>query len=312
MKKNTLSVVIVNFNTRELLKNCLESIFKQETSFELEIIVVDNGSTDGSVGYLKSQKSKVKAKVQNVKLGKERKQFVNSATRQPDQLDQPDQPDKPNNLITIFNSKNFGFAKANNQAIKKSKGEWVFLLNSDTIVKRDALEKLVAFAWKGNGVGAVAPMLLNFDGSVQPSCYHSLSALTAFKEFWLGKAGAFSKYALEDGLAVEVEAAVGAALLLPKRIIDKVGLLNEKYFMYFEDLDYCRKIRQSGFKVFYLPEAKIVHLHGQSGKKLDDKPNRWLIESSKKYYGSLNYYLINFIIWSGQKWQRLRKFLSPR
>jgi len=83
--------------------------------------------------------------------------------------------------------------------------------------------------------------------------------------------------------------------------------LDERFFMYFEDLDYCRRVRKAGFKVYYLPEAEFIHFHGQSGKNIPQQTHRWLVESSKIYHGKLNYYLITSIIWLGQKWQKLLK-----
>ncbi len=309
-----LSIVIVNYNTEEILRNCLASIF---TSFkskkfagQTEIIVIDNHSTDGSARYLKSQNLKFKTAAKNAKLRKEKIKFDNSPSRPPSKPDQIDNLDKLKNLITIFNKKNLGFAKANNQGIKISKGKFVLLLNSDTLIEKGSLEQLVNFAANKADAGAVVPRLLNHDGSTQGSCCRLPTLTSAFKEFFLNQKGAFLKYAPEGQQPVLVEAAVGAAFLITPLALKKAGLLDEQYFMYFEDLDYCRRLAKQGLKIYYLPQAAITHLHGASGKNLKSKPNQWLVESSKKYYRSCNHYLINFIIWSGQKWQKLRKFFS--
>jgi len=258
----TLSIVIVNYNTKELLKKCLESIdFKPA-----EIIVVDNGSTDGSVDFLKKKKG----------------------------------------IKVVFNKRNQGFARAVNQAVKTARGDNLLLLNSDTIVKKGSLKRLVEFAEKTPDAGVVGPRLLNKDGSLQPSCYRFPSVLGAVREFWLGRKGWFSKYAPKGKRPAAVDALVGAAFLITARARERVGLLDERYFFYFEDLDYCRRVWRAGLRVYYLPEAEIIHLHGASGRKMGRRPNQWLTESSKIYHGAFKHYLINLIIWLGQKWQRLR------
>lgn len=262
----TLSVIIVNFNTQDLLKNCLTSIYQYIDILEDEVIVVDNASQDDSVEM-------VKKKFPAVKL--------------------------------IINQKNLGFAKANNQALRQAQGEYCLLLNSDTQVKSGALEKLVRFANDHLEVGVVGAKLLNPDGSIQPSVYHFPSIWRAIKEYWLGQKGIYEKYAPAVSGAVEVEAVVGAAILIPKRVFDQVGLLNEQYFMYFEDLDYCRRVRRAGFEVYYLPQAEIIHHHGQSAAKIGSQAYRYLSESSKIYNGLVKFWALTLIIWSGQKWRKL-------
>jgi len=270
MRMINLSIVIVSYNTKELLRQCLESILGSESDLGLEIIVVDNNSTDGSLEYLKKQKK----------------------------------------LKLIENRKNFGFAKANNQGIKIAKGKYILLLNSDTIVKKDAFKTMVGFVEKHTDVGLVGPRLLNPNNTIQPSCFNFPSVFGAIKEFWLGKQGAFSKYAPKGNRPMVVDAVVGAAFLIPRTTIEKIGLLDEQYFMYFEDLDYCRRVWEAGFSVYYLPRSKILHLHGASGKELGDRPSKWLTRSSKIYHGLFKYYLINLIILSGQLFKRAKNKLS--
>lgn len=254
-----LSVIIVSFNTRELLKKCLASIKNAE------IIVVDNASTDGSVEMVKREFPQVKL---------------------------------------IENRENLGFAKANNQALGLAHGEYRLLLNSDTQVKPQALEHLVAFAKKHPEVGIIGARLLNLDGSVQSSVYHFPSIKGAIDEYWLGKKGSYEKYALTGLDPVSVEAVTGAAMLIPKSTIEKIGLLNEQYFMYFEDLDYCRRVKRANLKVYYLPDAEVIHYHGASGKG-SPLTYRYLVKSSKIYNGIPKFWAISFIIRSGQKWQRI-------
>ena len=262
-----LSIIIVNFNTRELLKECLKSLIVNGRwqMVNSEVIVVDNASKDKSPAMIKKNFPKVKL---------------------------------------IENRTNLGFAQANNQGIKKAKGEYLLLLNPDTRVEPGSLEKLIQFAQKHPEAGIVGAKLINPDGSVQPSVYHFPTLGRATREYWLSQEGVYEKYAPKSKKAIEVEAVTGAAMLIPRKTIEKVGLLDERYFMYFEDLDYCRRIRQAGLKVYYLPEAEIIHHHGKSAAKVGSKAYQYLTQSSKIYNGFIKYYLLFLIIWIGQKWQK--------
>jgi len=255
-----LSIVIVSFNTKKILKSCLNSIFQNKFKGKLEAIVIDNNSLDGS----------------SLMVEKEFKE-----------------------VTLIRNKENVGFAKAVNQGIKKSKGEFVLLLNSDIIVKENSLNLLFDFAKDKNDLGVLGGRLLNKEGSIQGSCYH-------LPNLWrtIINSEGFLKYAPQSQEPTQVEVVVGAVFLIPRKIIKEVGLLDERYFIYFEDLDYCRRIKNSGFKVFYLPKAEFIHFHGASGKAIPQKTHQWLVESSKIYNGTFNYYLITSILWIKQKWQR--------
>lgn len=269
-----LSIIIVSFNTKKLLTDCLKSLMVDGRWLETkgEIIVVDNGSSDGSVEEVR------KFKIQNPGF----------------------------KIRLIENEENLGFAKANNQGIKIAKGKYILLLNSDTEVKPGVLEELVKFVQNHPEAGVVGARLLNPDGSIQPSVYHFPTILGAIKEFWLGWGGSYEKYPLTGTNPVIVEAVTGAAMLIPRRTVEKIGYLDERYFLYFEDLDYCRRAKKAGLKVFYLPCANFVHHHGASGKKIPGKTTNWLIESSKKYNGRFKYEVLTAIIWTGQK---IRKYL---
>jgi GT2 family glycosyltransferase len=271
MPIKNISVIIVNYNTKDLLKNCLKSLEKHHCGLSLEIFIVDNGSSDSSVDYLKTLKNK-------------------------------------NNIdyIVIFNGKNLGFAKACNQAIDYAKGKYVLLLNSDTLIKDNSLKLLYEFAEKHPKAGIVAPQLLNGNKSIQDSCYNFPTLKNAIKEFIFGEKGSFLKFYPDTNKPVIVEAVVGAAMLIPQKVINLIGKLDEKFFMYYEDIEYCKRIWQNGMKVYYLPSAQIIHLHGKSAQKSDKKnsfkkSNDILIESSKKYNGLIKYHLLNIIIKVGSK-----------
>ena len=262
-----LSIVIVNYNTKDLILNCLNSINNSGTIAGYEIIVIDNGSTDGSVEILD--------KLKGIKLYK--------------------------------NDKNLGFSKANNLGIKNSSGKYILLLNSDTEVEKGSIDKLLNFAKSKKDAGVVGAKLLNKDGTTQKSVSNFPTIWRAIKESWLGEKDNFGLHAPVVKDPVVVDSVVGAAFLITPLALKKVGLLNEKYFMYFEDLEYCKKVKKAGLKVYYLPDAKVRHLLGASGTKVAESDNQWrrLIPSSKIYHGRLNHFLINFILWTGQKFKNL-------
>ena len=262
-----LSVIIVSYNTKELLVNCLESLKEEKRKTKFEVIVIDNASTDGSATV-------VKEKFPWVKL--------------------------------IINEKNLGFATAVNQGIRLSDRRDIFLLNSDARFEKGTLEKLGDFEEKVRPA-IIGARLINPDGTVQPSVFRLPNIKRAILEYWLGKKGYFSKYTPSGSGPQEVESVSGGAMLISREVIEKIGFLDGRYFMYFEDLDYCRRARKAGFKVYYLPTARIVHEHGASGRDLAVAEDQWrrLIPSSKIYYGLLIHYLITGIIWSGEKLRRL-------
>src|SRR5260221_7417302 len=242
MKSVEVSIIIVNYKTPKLTKDCVESIKKSLPKVPYEIIVIDN-SID-----------------------------------------------------------NIGFARSNNKGIRKSKGKYILLLNSDTIIKKGALDKLYDFAKVHDDAGVVAPKLLNTDGSIQPSVFRFPTIAKAIEQYFFGQKGLLDKYVPAEGpeQGRRVEVAVMAAFLITPKAIEQVGLLNEKYFIYFEDFDYCRRVAKAGLKIYYLPTAEIIHIHGASGGN-----SKYLIESAKKYQGFVGYYMYTFILWLGQKLNKL-------
>ncbi len=262
-----LSVIIVSYNTKDFLKRCMDSVFSERGIESLEIIVIDNNSTDGTKEMLSGHSE----------------------------------------FITVFNKENVGFAKAVNQGIKKSSGDYLLLLNSDIVVKQQSFKKMISFAKEHSEAGIIGGCLLNLDNSPQASVYHFPTIGRAIKEYWFRQKGTFEKYIplIKKGNSTSVEVVTGAVMLIPRKIIEKIGLLDERYFMYFEDLDYCRRVNKAGYKIYYLPEAEFIHAHGASGKNISGQTWKWLVESSQIYHGRLKYYLISLIIWTGQKWQRL-------
>jgi len=269
-----LSIIVVNLNTRDLTVGCLRSIEKEAKNISFEVLLTDNGSNDGSVEAFK--------KIEKEKFWETR-------------------------FTLILNDSNTGYAKANNQGIRRANGKYILLLNNDTVVHKNALQNLLKFVKNTPDAGVVGSRLLNLDGSLQMSCYHFPTITNAIKEYWLGKKGLFEKFAPRGDSPVTVDSVVGAAFLITPAAKKKVGILDERYFAYFEDIDYCRQTWKQDLKVYYLPDSVITHYHGATFKKLGNEANRWrkLIPSSKIYHGLIKHYVINAILWLGQKWRKI-------
>jgi len=265
-KNKKLSIIIPTWNTAEVTLKCVKTLQKFLGKIDYEIIIVDNGSSDNTIQVL----SKVR------------------------------------DLILIKNKNNLGFAKANNQAVKQASGEYFLFLNSDMELIDNSIIEMLSFIEKDPQIGAVGPQFLNIDLTPQASVFPPQTSINAFKEFWLGKK-AYSKYLPNLDSPSKVWSISGGAFLIRANLFKKVGQWNEKYFFYFEDLDLCRAIRKKNKSIYFFPKCKVIHRHGFSGQKLADSANQWrrLIPSSIKFHGFIRHYFINFIIWSGQKWQKL-------
>lgn len=253
-----LSIIIVNWNTQDLLKQCLKSVEADLAASKLntEILVVDNASTDNSTQMIKEQFPGV---------------------------------------ILIENQENVGFAAANNQAIEQSSGRYILLLNSDTEVKPRALQLLCNHLDVNPQVGAAGSQLLNPDDTLQTSCY---PFPTLSRELWrllhldvLWSYGVYHMANWDVDTPREVEVIQGASLLLRRAALDQVGLLDDRYFMYTEEVDLCYRLRQGGWQLFWVPKSKVVHYGGQSTKQVPTKMFLCLYQSKliflRKHYGWL-------------------------
>ncbi len=253
-----VSIIIVNWNTRQLLLDCLAALPAATAGCEAEIWVVDNGSRDGSVAAVAAQ-------------------F----------------PD----VFIIANPDNRGFATANNQAIRASSGRYVFLLNSDTIAQPGSITRLVRFLDTHPAVGVVGPQLLNADGSLQPSWArfpNLLTELTGKKIRWR------RPYSTSDGtLAYETDWLDGAAMLLRRSVIRQVGMLDESYFMYTEEVDWCYRIKRAGWRICYLPAASIIHFGGQSSKQAVTRMKAELYFSKLRFFAKHYGWLTTLLLSAG-------------
>lgn len=258
-QKPKLSVIILSWNTRELLKNCLESVVGSQGALVTshrspitEVVVVDNGSTDGSVEMVKEMVARGQLSVisdQGLDVGGKN---VHRSPVTP--------------LRLVENQANLGFAKGNNVGINLAKGEYLMLLNSDTLVGRRETEKLVNFLDNHPDVDIIGPKLLNSDGSPQASCgcFPDLKVtfIMLFKEHFGG-----SDYVRSSPkTSVFVDWLVGAAFVARKKVFDKIGGFDEKIFMYMEEVEWFYRANKAGFKAFFYKDAEITHLSRGSSK----------------------------------------------
>jgi len=232
-----LSIVIVNYNVKYFLEQCLHSISNALNGIEAEVFVTDNNSVDGSIKM-------VKEKFPSVRL--------------------------------IENKDNLGFSKANNQAISKARGEYILLLNPDTLVEDDTLRKVVQFMDDHPEAGGMGVKMIDGKGKFLPESKRGLPtpSVAFFKIFGLSalfpKSRLFNKYHLgylDKDKIHEVDILAGAFMLLRKKVLDKIGLLDESFFMYGEDVDLSYRITQAGYKNYYYPGTRIIHYKGESTKK---------------------------------------------
>lgn len=215
-------------------------------------------------------------------------------------------PIKP---ATFQSPTNQGFAKGVNQALKHAHGKYIFLINPDCRLVGNCLSTLFNFAEKNTSYGAVVPRLVFPDGKIQPSVMNLPSIWNAFKEYFLGIDYAFNKYVSQKISTVEV--AVMAAMLIPQEVIKKIGNLDEKFFLYYEDIEFCQRLKKAKLPIYYLPQAKVKHIHGASGN-FKSHLNSPLAKSAQTYHGVFYSHLLNLTLYLGQKWQKILSRLKKK
>ncbi|OGE91077.1 MAG: hypothetical protein A3A83_01020 [Candidatus Doudnabacteria bacterium RIFCSPLOWO2_01_FULL_48_57] len=255
-----LSVVIVSFNTKEKLRECLRSVFGSVTKYSFEVLVVDNNSRDGSAGA-------VAAEFPNMKL--------------------------------IRNSDNVGYSKANNQALRLAQGSFFLLLNSDVEVAPDSFDKMISYMDNEKAVGIVGCRVIKSDGSFDKAARRSFPDLANSLRHFLGLSSDYNLDLPEDKIA-EVDSVMGAFLMIRREVVDKIGLLDEAFFMYGEDLDWCFRAKQAGYKVVYNPATTVVHHKGSSSRKLPKKAlyefHRAMFIFYDKHYAPLHGPIVNYLV----------------
>ena len=217
-----LSIIIVNYNVKEFLQNLIHSIYKAAQKITFEIIVIDNASNDGSVEFIRD-------KFPDVKI--------------------------------FANDKNLGFSKANNIGLKAALGKYLLLINPDTLVSEDTFDKMIRFFNDNPDAGLAGCKILNPDGSLQLACRRSFPGpWTSFCKVtglstMFPKSRLFARYNLtylNEDQTYEVDAISGSFMMFPREIYEKIGGLDEQFFMYGEDLDFCYRVQKAGYKVLYV------------------------------------------------------------
>lgn len=267
-----LSVIIVNYNVKHFLEQCLCSVIKAAGS-DTEIIVVDNNSTDGSISYLKSRFPAVHF---------------------------------------IENKENTGFAKACNQGLAVSSGKYVLFLNPDTVVPEDCFQKCIAFLQSHPQAGALGTRMIDGSGAFLRESKRAFpSPLTSlFKLFGLAKlfprSKTFARYYLghlPEHSTNEADVLAGAFMLVKKEVLDKTGGFDEQFFMYGEDVDLSYRIQKAGYKNYYFPESTIIHFKGESTRKGSMNYVRMFYTAMsqfvKKHYGGSRAGLFTFLVYAG-------------
>jgi GT2 family glycosyltransferase len=274
MNSMDVSVIIVSWNTKDILRKCLTSIYEQGGDTSFEVIVIDNASADGSAEMVRMNFPQV-------------------------------------NLIE--NSENRGFAAANNQGIKIAKGRYILLLNSDTIVLDNAIGKALSFADANTDVGVLGCQVLENSQTaqtVQMTCFRFPDILNLlFSVLGLNRIFKYNRLFGREWMLWwprdsqrEVDVVTGSFMLVRRKAIDEIGLMDEDYFLYYEETDWCYRFTKAGWKVLFWPGAQIIHWHGggnsskQNALKMFVQFQKSLLLFFKKNYGWLHFFAARLLL----------------
>jgi GT2 family glycosyltransferase len=278
-----VSVIIVSFNTREVLRKCLQHLRISVEGVSAEVIVIDNNSRDGSADLV--------------------------------ELEFPE-------VQLIRSRENLGFAAANNLAIRNARGQYVVLLNSDAFVSRDGIRLAFSYMQADPGIGLGGARLVGVDGSWQPSArqfpslLNDLLILTGLadrfpKSHFLGRA---DRSWADPELPTDADWVPGAFAIVRKEVVGAAGYFDESFFLYYEEVDLCRRIRKAGYRVRYFPDVVVVHLGGESSKKQEGfglsaagkQVTLWRFRSHFLYYRKHHGAGARLAMWTELNWHRLR------
>jgi GT2 family glycosyltransferase len=248
-----LSIIIVSWNVKDILSDCLNSILRNAAAFPYEIIVVDNAGMDGTADHIKKKYPTVRV---------------------------------------IENSENQGFARANNQGASLAEGEYLFFLNPDTILLDNAINNLVAFMEGSPDIAMSGPRILNEDKTVQTSVRNFPSFRGAFYRYTILKyLGLFKSHfekwhnrGFDYDKQADIEQLIGAAMLIRKKTFEQVGRFDERFFMYYEEVDLCRRLKDAGLRVVYYPGSQLIHLGGKSAKQIPASARFMMLRSLLLYF----------------------------
>jgi len=266
LKEIALSAIIVNYNTRSEVINCIQSILRNNRSKDFELIIIDNGSTDGSAEAIGSEFS---------------------------------------DISLIKNSRNVGFSKAVNQGIQSAQGKYILFLNSDIVVERPIFQEIISYMGNNADIGIMGGKLVYPNRLLQLSAWAYPNLFTEFiqRVFYfrvLGKMRWYRNYKMRALKSKEVDWVTGAFMVVRKEVFEKIGLFDETFFMYYEDTDLCLRARENGWKVLYNPGVYIVHYDAMT-RKINPGPIYIEARMSQLYYykkhcGSLQTKLLRFIV----------------
>ena len=253
-----ISVCMVALNVRDFIRDCLHSLHQASSSLSIEVIIVDNHSTDGTLEILKSE-------------------FLSG--------------DSPLPVRLVENSQNEGFVRPTNQGMRLAAGRYLLWLNPDTIIHPGALDQLVEFMESHPDVGICGPKVLNRDGSMQKPCRRGVSRPWATFSYFSGLSRLFPKSKLFGGYLLnymdedathEVDGVSGSCMFIRRAVVDQIGYVDEQFFAYQDDADYCFQAQKAGWKIYYVPTARITHFGGQGGSRA--QPYRSIYEWHRSYY----------------------------
>jgi hypothetical protein len=271
-----LTVSIVNTNNKDLLEKCLSSLFSNTHKVKIEVFVVDNASDDGS-------KEMIKAKFSRVKI--------------------------------ISNIQRKGYFACHNQVIKKSHAKFIILLNEDIIIMPNALDNMVEFMRNNSEIGAIGCKILNPDGSLQHSCFRFTSLWQVFCDYylkWVKNPKLQARYHTDlYNTVFEPDWVQGSCIMLRKEALQEVGGLDDSFFIFWEDMDICYRLKKHNWKVFYIPNAKIIHFYGQSRNNdilLASYKSRYLF--FKKHFGKTRLILLICLVTISEFIRFLKKSIS--
>jgi GT2 family glycosyltransferase len=260
-----LSLVSSNYNTTELIKNLTASILDKKSGFDpktMEIIILDDSSPNDPTSEIKQYFDRV--------------QFFR-------------------------NKENKGFTRSFNRLIHLAQGKYVLVLNSDVELLDDTITEIVTTEHNFNGQAVLGGRLYFPDMRSQDSVYFLPTPWGAIKEYFFNKKGSYFMFVPKPEVLTKVEGIVGACMLIPRIVFNKVGFFNEGMVSYFEDIDFCRRFKNNDIPVYFVPTAKFIHHHGASFKTLGDKTTQIHQESAKKFHGKFNYLLLYITLWLSQK-----------
>jgi hypothetical protein len=247
-----VSVCIVTLNAEDYLRDCLRSLAEHTRLPEVEVIVADNGSSDGVLEMLRTEFPAVRV---------------------------------------IPGQSNQGFGRPTNQAMRLGRGRYLLLLNPDTVILPEAIDRLVAFLDDHPRAGICGPKILNRDGSLQKPCRRGVSRPWNTLSYMLGLAALFPRSRLFGGYLMTymdenathpVDGVSGACMLIRRAVVEQIGYLDERYFAYQEDADYCFQAQKAGWQIYYVPAAQITHYGGRGGSRA--QPYRAIYEWHRSYF----------------------------